>query len=207
MIALDVRDAIADSSFFAAATATATAAAMGRDDRLCCGCWCVSRSIGMGEVRETARGTTVAVTGDCPNCAERVYAFVPANKPEVRVKSECHVCERGVVFHAKVAKSDASRWGRVATGRIYLVSRTEDYYDRGLGTERAPGRRPSGRRIGERDGERNKRVVLLQMRNGARRRRRAAVSRNELSLRVVPECTLPLPPAPDAAHLMSLNTR
>ena len=74
------------------------------------------------------------MTGDCPNCAERVYAFVPANKPEVRVKSECHVCERGVVFHAKVAKSDASRWGRVATGRIYLVSRTEDYYDRGDGS-------------------------------------------------------------------------
>lgn len=130
LIALDVRDAIADSSFSAAATAMATRrppvfAVVGAF---------LARS-GWEKYAKLREGTTVAVTGDCPNCAERVYAFVPANKPEVRVKSECHVCERGVVFHAKVAKSDASRWGRVATGRIYLVSRTEDYYDKGDGSE------------------------------------------------------------------------
>ena len=130
LIALDVRDAIADSSFSAAATAMTTRrppvfAVVGAF---------LARS-GWEKYAKLREGTTVAVTGDCPNCAERVYAFVPANKPEVRVKSECHVCERGVVFHAKVAKSDASRWGRVATGRIYLVSRTEDYYDKGDGSE------------------------------------------------------------------------
>ena len=136
LIALDVRDAIADSSFFAAATATATATATAMATRrppvlALVGAF-LARA-GWDKYAKLREGTTVAVTGDCPNCAERVYAFVPANKPEVRVKSECHVCERGVVFHAKVAKSDASRWGRVATGRIYLVSRTEDYYDRGGG--------------------------------------------------------------------------
>ena len=137
LIALDVRDAIADSSFSAAATATATATATAMATRrppvfAVVGAF-LARS-GWEKYAKLREGTTVAVTGDCPNCAERVYAFVPANKPEVRVKSECHVCERGVVFHAKVAKSDASRWGRVATGRIYLVSRTEDYYDRGDGS-------------------------------------------------------------------------
>ena len=76
LIALDVRDAIADSSFSAAATAMATRrppvfAVVGAF---------LARS-GWEKYAKLREGTTVAVTGDCPNCAERVYAFVPANKP------------------------------------------------------------------------------------------------------------------------------
>jgi hypothetical protein len=71
----------------------------------------------------------VALTGDCPNCAERVYAFLPVSKPDVRHKCECHVCERGIVFQANIARNDQSPWRRVATGRIYLVSRVDDYKD------------------------------------------------------------------------------
>uniref|UniRef100_A0A7S0S9Z5 Uncharacterized protein n=1 Tax=Mantoniella antarctica TaxID=81844 RepID=A0A7S0S9Z5_9CHLO len=73
----------------------------------------------------------MALTGDCPACTSSVYAFVPATKPEVRHGSECHVCGRGLVFQADVARNDQSPWRRVATGRIYLVSRTDDYYDDG----------------------------------------------------------------------------
>ena len=74
-------------------------------------------------------GSVVALTGDCPNCGERVYAFAPGDKPETRRKSECHVCERGVVFNAAVVGDKTSPFRRAATGRIYLVSRADDYYD------------------------------------------------------------------------------
>lgn len=86
---------------------------------------------GWSKFSDLRAGSIMALTGDCPNCAEPVYTFLPSNKPEARQKSECHVCNRGIVFQANIARNDQSPWGRVATGRIYLVSRTDDYYDDG----------------------------------------------------------------------------
>jgi hypothetical protein len=86
---------------------------------------------GWNKLGSLRAGNTMALTGDCPACTSSVYAFVPATKPEVRHGSECHVCGRGLVFQADVARNDQSPWRRVATGRIYLVSRTDDYYDDG----------------------------------------------------------------------------
>jgi hypothetical protein len=51
-------------------------------------------------------GNTVAMTGDCPNCAEKVYAFLDANRPEVRHTTECHVC---------------GRWGLVDVSRHVII--------------------------------------------------------------------------------------
>ena len=66
-------------------------------------------------------GNTVAVKGECPSCAEEVYAFLPGNRANARVECECHVCERRLAFRVEVAKSENAKWRRVATGRIYLV--------------------------------------------------------------------------------------
>jgi hypothetical protein len=84
---------------------------------------------GWAKLASLREGSVVALTGDCPNCGERVYAFAPGDKPETRRKSECHVCERGVVFNAAVVGDKTSPFRRAATGRIYLVSRADDYYD------------------------------------------------------------------------------
>jgi hypothetical protein len=57
----------------------------------------------------------VAVAGDCPNCGERVFSFLPGNEGnKVTRAGECHVCE--------------SNWGRTATGRVYLATRKEDFF-------------------------------------------------------------------------------
>ena len=63
-------------------------------------------------------GNTVAVKGECPSCAEEVYAFLPGNRAVARVECECHVCERRLAFRVEVAKSENAKWRRVATGRI-----------------------------------------------------------------------------------------
>lgn len=92
-------------------------------------------------------GNTMALTGVCPNCAEPVFAFLPATKADVQHQTECHVCARRIVFQANIARNDRSPWRRVAAGRIYLVSRTDDYHDddgegaAGSGSGAAPPRR------------------------------------------------------------------
>jgi hypothetical protein len=48
------------------------------------------------------RGEVVALKGCCPNCGEEVYAFLEAKQQKPRHKSECHVCEHPLVFHATV---------------------------------------------------------------------------------------------------------
>ena len=88
---------------------------------------------GCGKLASLRDGNTIAMSGDCPNCAERVYAFLPANSAAktVKLKSDCHVCGRGLTFAADVQSSKDAPYGKVASGRIYLVSRTDDYYDGG----------------------------------------------------------------------------
>jgi hypothetical protein len=48
------------------------------------------------------RGEVVALKGCCPNCGEEVYAFLEAKQQKPHHKSECHVCEHPLVFHATV---------------------------------------------------------------------------------------------------------
>ncbi|KAH9327035.1 hypothetical protein KI387_007213, partial [Taxus chinensis] len=49
------------------------------------------------------RNDLVALKGSCPSCGEEVFAFVRADESvRPRHKTECHVCERPLVFHAKV---------------------------------------------------------------------------------------------------------
>lgn len=75
------------------------------------------------------RGEVVAVAGDCPSCGERVFIFLPGNEgARVTRGSECHVCERSVSFRADVRVEPKSRYGRGATGRVYLATRANDYY-------------------------------------------------------------------------------
>lgn len=75
------------------------------------------------------RGEVVAVAGDCPSCGERVFIFLPGNEgARVTRGSECHVCERSVSFRADVRVEPKSRYGRGATGRVYLATRADDYY-------------------------------------------------------------------------------
>jgi uncharacterized protein (DUF983 family) len=54
------------------------------------------------QVKSLMRGEVVALKGCCPNCGEEVYAFLEAKQQKPRHKSECHVCEHPLVFHATV---------------------------------------------------------------------------------------------------------
>ena len=82
------------------------------------------------KVKALERGDVVAVAGDCPSCGERVYIFLPGNEgSRVTRGSECHVCERSVSFRADVRVDTSSKWRRGATGRVYLATRADDYYD------------------------------------------------------------------------------
>jgi hypothetical protein len=58
-----------------------------------------------------------------------VFIFLPGNEGNrVTRGSECHVCERSVSFRADVRVDAKSRYGRGATGRVYLATRADDYY-------------------------------------------------------------------------------
>ena len=84
----------------------------------------------LNKVKALERGDVVAVAGDCPSCGERVYIFLPGNEgSRVTRGSECHVCERSVSFRADVRVDTSSKWRRGATGRVYLATRADDYYD------------------------------------------------------------------------------
>jgi hypothetical protein len=83
----------------------------------------------LNKVKALERGDVVAVAGDCPSCGERVYIFLPGNEgSRVTRGSECHVCERSVSFRADVRVDAKARYGRGATGRVYLATRADDYY-------------------------------------------------------------------------------
>lgn len=56
-----------------------------------------------------------------------VYAFVRTDDSlHPRHKTECHVCEHPLVFHAKVERSNTSLSWPWAYGRVYLVTRAKD---------------------------------------------------------------------------------
>ena len=83
----------------------------------------------LNKVKALRRGDVVAVAGDCPSCGERVFIFLPGNEGNrVTRGSECHVCERSVSFRADVRVDAKARYGRGATGRVYLATRADDYY-------------------------------------------------------------------------------
>ncbi|GLJ18243.1 hypothetical protein SUGI_0322670 [Cryptomeria japonica] len=69
----------------------------------------------------------LALKGSCPGCGEEVFAFVKADESmQPRHKTDCHVCERPLVFHAKVENSMSNTGNRWVHGRVYLVARVED---------------------------------------------------------------------------------
>lgn len=74
------------------------------------------------QLQALGRGDLVALKGCCPNCGGEVYTFVtPDYSLKVRHESECHVCERPLVFQATLhpSKSGQPR----AHGRVYLPTR------------------------------------------------------------------------------------
>jgi len=74
----------------------------------------------------------VALKGSCPGCGEEVFAFVRADEStRPRQKTECHVCERPLVFQAKVEHSMSHPGNWWVHGRIYLVSRIKDLSPKG----------------------------------------------------------------------------
>lgn len=74
----------------------------------------------------------VALKGSCPGCGEEVFAFVRADEStRPRQKTECHVCERPLVFQAKVEHSMSHPGNQWVHGRIYLVSRIKDLSPKG----------------------------------------------------------------------------
>jgi len=78
------------------------------------------------------RKNLVALKGSCPGCGEEVFAFLRADESaRPRQKTECHVCERPLVFHAKVEHSMSHPGNRWVHGRIYLVSRIKDLGPKG----------------------------------------------------------------------------
>ncbi|MCO5557829.1 hypothetical protein L7F22_011401 [Adiantum nelumboides] len=82
----------------------------------------------LGALKGLWKGDLVALKGSCPSCGEEVYVFVRVeNSPRPRHKTECHVCEHPLVFHAKVERSAVSLFKRPwAYGRVYLASRLKD---------------------------------------------------------------------------------
>lgn len=78
-------------------------------------------------LQDLLRGSLVALKGCCPSCGEEVYAFVRADESKrPRHKSECHVCEHSLVFHANLEPSPSDPKQLWAHGRIYLVARSKD---------------------------------------------------------------------------------
>lgn len=78
------------------------------------------------------RKNLVALKGSCPGCGEDVFAFVRADESaRPRQKTECHVCERPLVFRAKVEHSMSHPGNQWVHGRIYLVSRIKDLGPKG----------------------------------------------------------------------------
>lgn len=81
----------------------------------------------VGALQGLWRGDLVALKGSCPSCGEEVYAFVRTDDSlHPRHKTECHVCEHPLVFHAKVERSNTSLSWPWAYGRVYLVTRAKD---------------------------------------------------------------------------------
>ncbi|KAJ6315734.1 hypothetical protein OIU78_019077 [Salix suchowensis] len=77
------------------------------------------------------RNDLVALKGACPNCGEEVFAFVKSDQSnDSPHRADCHVCESLLEFRTKV-EQNTSRVGRQwVYGRIYLVSRRRQRWNR-----------------------------------------------------------------------------
>eukprot|EP00898_Chlorokybus_atmophyticus_P000849 jgi/Chlat1/1765/Chrsp134S02090 len=81
----------------------------------------------VSSLQRLSSNSTVAMKGECPGCGEEVYAFIRADgSTRPRFKTECHCCERPLVFQAHLQQSLRHPRNMFAYGRIYLVSRSND---------------------------------------------------------------------------------
>jgi len=77
------------------------------------------------QLQALGRGDLVALKGNCPNCGEEVYTFVKPDQSSLKVRhdSECHICERQLVFQATLHPSKSGVGQPWAHGRVYLQTR------------------------------------------------------------------------------------
>lgn len=77
------------------------------------------------QLQALGRGDLVALKGCCPNCGGEVYTFVEPDYSSLKVRheSECHVCERLLVFQATLHPSKSGLGQPWAHGRVYLPTR------------------------------------------------------------------------------------
>nr|PNR62692.1 hypothetical protein PHYPA_001116 [Physcomitrium patens] len=82
----------------------------------------------MNQLQALGRGDLVALKGCCPNCGEEVYTFVKPDhsSSKVRHESECHICERQLVFQATLHPSKSGLGQPWAHGRVYLMTRANE---------------------------------------------------------------------------------
>jgi hypothetical protein len=82
---------------------------------------------GVEKLLETRKGGTLAMTGECPNCNEQVFAFMDTKRGQSKERCECHVCGRKIVFEATFERVESSKWKVAGKGRVYLVANREDF--------------------------------------------------------------------------------
>lgn len=77
------------------------------------------------QLQALGRGDLVALKGCCPNCGEEVYTFVKPDHSSLKARheSECHICERQLVFQATLHPSKSVVGQPWAHGRVYLQTR------------------------------------------------------------------------------------
>ena len=77
------------------------------------------------QLQALGRGDLVALKGCCPNCGEEVYTFVKPDHSSLKARheSECHICERQLVFQATLHPSKSGLGQPWAHGRVYLQTR------------------------------------------------------------------------------------
>lgn len=74
------------------------------------------------QLQALGQGDVMALKGCCPNCGAEVYTFVRPNYSslEIRHESECHVCDRQLMFQATLHPSWSGPGQPWAHGRVYL---------------------------------------------------------------------------------------
>jgi hypothetical protein len=77
------------------------------------------------QLQALGKGDLVALKGCCPNCGEEVYTFVKPDhsSSKARHESECHICERQLIFQATLHPSKSGLGQPWAHGRVYLQTR------------------------------------------------------------------------------------
>lgn len=78
------------------------------------------------QLQALGRGDLLALKGCCPNCGEEVYTFVKLDHSSLKARheSECHICERQLVFQVTLHPSKSGLGQPWAHGRLYLLERT-----------------------------------------------------------------------------------